>query len=54
MDIVRAATDVKDDGDEVEIPVDYLDTHTLRRLQAFVYVSTPSLSFSSPFILTRR
>jgi hypothetical protein len=40
VDIIRSATDVRDEGDnEVEISLDDLDTHTLRRLQSYVYVS---------------
>jgi hypothetical protein len=39
FDIIGSVTDVKDGGDdEVEISIDDLDTHTLRRLQSFVHV----------------
>lgn len=45
VDIIRNATDVREEGDEVEISLDDLDTHTLRRLQSFVYDATAKRSY---------
>lgn len=40
VEIIREAmpTDAKDDSDEIEIPLDELDTLTLRKLQKFIEV----------------
>jgi Bromodomain extra-terminal - transcription regulation len=48
VDIIQDAIppEKRGEGDEIEIPLDELDTFTLRKLQSFVEVST---STSSPF-----
>lgn len=45
VDIIQSAmpSAACGDGDEVEIPVDELDTYTLRTLQEYVQVGDPSL-----------
>jgi hypothetical protein len=56
VDIIKSALphESRDDSDEIEIPLDELDTLTLRKLQQFVNVSTLSLSFVNSDKLNRK
>lgn len=53
VELIRTAlpSESKDDGEEIEIPLDELDTHTLRKLQKFVAVMTNKNNIYSDTLL---
>lgn len=45
--MIQSVTNVRDDGENVEVSIDDLDTHTLRRLQSFVVDVSAKRSYQS-------